>query len=500
MGPALVLKNYQKKWGKKAVNILNENYFYLDVSQTGRGKTFVSLWVAKKIKYPIFVICPLTVSSEWRNLANKYNIEMIDIITYQSFRGISNKKFNHEYLESNSETKKEGEAEIISIGDEMVDIINRGTFFIFDEVQNLKNDSRQTIIISLITKYIIQSKSDSRFCLLGAYLYDKKASSINFFDILGYSIPSKEMNVISPIVKNSLLQSKLKIPKKLYTIIFRCYQENASLTKDALGKYTEAEDLFHFLFVNIIIEKYAGSIDPPDNITSEIDIKNGFYLVEGESKTIIDFNLNRINNILVESKQISVGNRSIINMSLMEIEHEKIVVFERIARKKLENNKNSKVIIYANFTKTIDDLDKLLSDFGPLILKGDTKKKDRDSIIYDFNNDSKSRLIISNIKVGGVGISLHDIVGDFPRYMYISPTYSVIDMMQAIGRIYRNGTKSKATVRIVYTDTDLDEENVMGRLIKIIEKKSDNVETLLKDDTGNYMLPKYFGTYREKFE
>jgi hypothetical protein len=55
------------------------------------------------------------------------------------------------------------------------------------------------------------------------------------------------------------------------------------------------------------------------------------------------------------------------------------------------------------------------------------------------------------MRAGGVGISLHDIIGDHPRVGLHSPTWSAIEMKQAIGRLYRADAKSHTKQRIVYS-------------------------------------------------
>ena len=60
-----------------------------------------------------------------------------------------------------------------------------------------------------------------------------------------------------------------------------------------------------------------------------------------------------------------------------------------------------------------------------------------------FNSD-KSRIIICNIASGGCGISLHDTHGIFQRISLISPSWSVRDIIQVIGRIHRAMAKSDA--------------------------------------------------------
>ena len=58
--------------------------------------------------------------------------------------------------------------------------------------------------------------------------------------------------------------------------------------------------------------------------------------------------------------------------------------------------------------------------------------------------------MIANIRAGGVGISLHDTIGNFGRVSLISPTWSSIELKQALGRIDRAGARTPCIQRIVY--------------------------------------------------
>ena len=76
---------------------------------------------------------------------------------------------------------------------------------------------------------------------------------------------------------------------------------------------------------------------------------------------------------------------------------------------------------------------------------------------------TQANIIICNIKAGGIGISLHDTIGNHPRVSLISPTWSSIDLVQALGRIHRAGGKSKSLQRIIYT-ADTIEERIADKL------------------------------------
>jgi hypothetical protein len=108
-------------------------------------------------------------------------------------------------------------------------------------------------------------------------------------------------------------------------------------------------------------------------------------------------------------------------------------------------------------------------------------------------------MIVAIIQAGGVGVSLHDIHGGHPRMSIISPTWSGQDMVQALGRIHRAGSKTPAMQRIVYcaktyeeqicstiqekirninaiNDGDLVLKSMVAEDLKIIEEKINNLE------------------------
>jgi len=123
-----------------------------------------------------------------------------------------------------------------------------------------------------------------------------------------------------------------------------------------------------------------------------------------------------------------------------------------LAKQDLDSNSHCKVIIYCNYIRDIKEVARQLSEYKPSVMYGETKDKDRQKIISGFQeNNDKYRVIVSNPKVGGIGIGLDDKVGNRPRMMYILPSYHFTDEYQATGRIHREGTKSKAIIRFIYS-------------------------------------------------
>jgi SNF2 family DNA or RNA helicase len=110
------------------------------------------------------------------------------------------------------------------------------------------------------------------------------------------------------------------------------------------------------------------------------------------------------------------------------------------------------------------------------IVYGEQDYNDRLRIIEEFQ-ENKSKIIILNIKAGGIGISLHDIQGGHPRVSIISPPWSSLDLVQALGRIHRAGGKTKSLQRIIYTANTI-EENIADKL----KQKLNNINSINNGD------------------
>ena len=141
-----------------------------------------------------------------------------------------------------------------------------------------------------------------------------------------------------------------------------------------------------------------------------------------------------------------------------KIEILKIPTFIELANDFLHNGYS--VVIFVNFTQTLKTLQEMLHTDS--VVYGEQDYDDRLRIIEEFQ-DNKTRIIILNIKAGGVGISLHDVAGGHPRVSLISPTWSSLDLVQALGRIHRAGGKTKSLQRIIYA-ADTVEERIADKL------------------------------------
>lgn len=120
------------------------------------------------------------------------------------------------------------------------------------------------------------------------------------------------------------------------------------------------------------------------------------------------------------------------------------------------------VFIGLNFSDSIDAVRLSLKDVPCSIVRGDQTDEERELAISRFQAD-KVRVIVANLRAGGVGISLHDLHGRYPRTALICPGWSPTDLKQALGRVWRSGGKSTSIQRILYA-ADTVEERVAQRI------------------------------------
>ena len=146
----------------------------------------------------------------------------------------------------------------------------------------------------------------------------------------------------------------------------------------------------------------------------------------------------------------------------MKIEMLKVPTFINLANQYLADGKS--VAIFMNFTQSLLKVAEELK--SNCLIYGEQTLEERQKNIDRFNSD-ESRLIICNIKAGGVGISLHDTIGKYPRISLISPSWSAQDVIQTLGRIHRASGKTKVYQELVYCAGTIEEKICQKMIAKI---------------------------------
>ena len=530
----LILREWQIDWHKKAHNILLSSHFYIDTSPMRSGKTFIGLKLAKDFDLELMVICPLTTKNYWKNMANKYGIKLFtDPVNYESLvRGTTNeivklylqRKSNktHTFFEATEAYKNA--------------LKNRKILLILDEGQMIKNDCLQHKACNALIQPIIAGGGRSRFGILSGTLIDKPEQIINLFRTIGY-IRAPKLYVTIKGSKNLNLDGTQQL-------IDVCKQINFVATTKFLAKTPipvietdkkikdEINDFCFALYVEIIKPKVAGAMSAPTTAEGELFIRNGYFHILPEKANQLKNSLEELkfssgyksknksksksededdNNLNQEIKSKKSGDYI---KSLVQIEKSKLLDMARVAKKILAAQDTNKVIITINYTgsKTgnLEELLGYLTEYDPLVLTGKTLANKRDIIIENFNNDPAKRILIANPKPISVGISL---VGDGQRYMLISPSAKLMEIVQLSARVYGDQLKTDSYVYIFYGiiggNLEADILQFMGTkklgsnkidtdIKKNLEKKSDILGRMQENEIRiNMKLP---SDYEDEYE
>jgi superfamily II DNA or RNA helicase len=163
-----------------------------------------------------------------------------------------------------------------------------------------------------------------------------------------------------------------------------------------------------------------------------------------------------------------------------EVELLKVPVFEELTRDAYAEGNS--VVIFVNFRATLEALLKRLSGVsGISMVYGAQDDGTRHAEVRKFQSDD-NRICLCMTQAGGTGLSLHDERGAYPRVALISPSFSAIDLRQALGRVHRATGQSPSVQKIVFAS-----DTVEMRVCKAVRAKLNNLD-LINDDEMNPIL------------
>ena len=487
------LYDFQKKHVFHLKNVLIKNNRTIDTSDTGTGKTYCAIAICALLNLKPFIICPMSTISNWIKVCNdfgikyegisnyqllqrgkyyEYNIKNKNMCTYQKIKCpyiyiqtdkqiVEKKKkilslnefynqnrymddFNEKF-ETYKKILENNELDLnkkykIKYDNEYVCNFPENTIIIFDEAHRCKNVSND------MSKIMIKiSESNNKIMLLSATLTDKLDCFKPFGVILKLYKTNKDYQ---KWIKNKYFINKLKY-------------KNKDLTEDQIKLDIVHKIIFPEYGSSIKINQ-LGKIFPSNTI-----IKNSYFLEEHTkiNNLYIEIN-NHIENL--KKKEYKTTALGIITLNRMRIEMLKVSIYVELAMDAYESGYS--VVIFVNFMSTLEYLCKHLHT--DCIIKGGQSIEERNKNIDDFQSNKK-KIIIVMIQAGGTGISLHDIHGGNPRMSLISLSLSGHEIKQALGRIYRAGSKTPAIQKIIYVANTYEE-----RMFEMIENKLKNIDII----------------------
>jgi superfamily II DNA or RNA helicase len=403
--------------GKLCAAILS-NGAALDGSDTGAGKTYTAVGVARELGMKIAVVCPKAVIYSWNKVIKdhfKMNPEFV--LNYESVKtgkykdiGVWKKisrTSNREYFHWN---------------------VHKNTLIIFDESHRLKGHGTQNSEIAMQAK-----KQGYKILCCSA------TNAINPIEL-------KTVGFITNLYKSGKWTTFLRehgceqgrfgwefngdkdVLRKLHADMF--------LDR---GVRVRREDIKGFPDCDVMAEAY--NIDDQ----SEKELKKIYEEMNRELTTL--------RAVCKNTKEYKLNAMTIMLRARQQAELIKVPLFVEMTEEAIENGMS--VVVFVNFSETVRALSKRLDT--NCVVWGENKGNERDNNIAAFQADKK-RVIIVNVKAGGAGLSLHDLNGNYPRMALISPTPSAVDLRQALGRVWREGGKTKALQKVVFVANTIEEE------------------------------------------
>lgn len=419
---------------------LRSSNVVLDGSDTGTGKTYTTVAICKQLRLKPFIICPKSITSNWKRVCKYFNVTPLCIVNYETIKNGKQYDSNgerieckflkldeedyhgtyHKYITQSKprNLSKDKSKKSLKGGPKNPYrwFLPKYSVIIFDEVHKCKNKN------SLNGKLLLAAKhGEHKVIMLSATIADTPKS----FHVFGYMLDfynnlRSAKGWIDGMIRED--NSYIGIDKKMNSVnkcIFP-FKGSRMMISDIGDKFPKNQIC-------------ADCYDIDSSITKEVDLAY---------------------NTIIKNKYTNKGTDALNELMFyrQKLELIKIPIIQNLANEYIDNGYN--VAIFVNFNKTLKELSKLFKT--SCVINGNQSDQDRQNNINGFQSN-KENIIICNIKAGGVGIDLHDLHG-IPRVSIISPSYSSIELMQALGRIYRAGAKTPALQRIIYCSNTCEEK------------------------------------------
>ena len=418
------LKPHQEEGVKWLYNLyLNNIEGGLLADEMGLGKTIqvIAFLILAKTKKNL-IICPASLVHNWKNEILKFtdikekdiSLEIqensyITILSYESARSKIDKLSKIEY-----------------------DVL------VLDESQKIKNQSTQ------IFEAIKKIKRNFTIIMTGTPIENSLNDLWNMLFAINENLYELYNLKIKPLINDKNYSKAIELTiKMLYPIMLQRKKEqvlNLPNRKniDIFIEFSKEEQKEYDRLVKIFISA----------------IKSG---LSGRIQSIALEGLLRLRQFC--SIHQILPSSLLNNHSLKDSKLEKTL---DITKKIIKSNK--KIVIFSQFTKSLDVLETKFKNLNLnfIRLDGSVTKKQREKIIFDFQNNKNIHIFLISLKAGGVGLNLTAA----NTALLLEPWWNPAVEEQAFARIDRIGQKQETTVyRLFY------KKSVEEKIYKLLEEK-----------------------------
>lgn len=425
----------QPQHSKILFNSLMENGFAVDLSETGCGKTYAAAAIARSGTWPVVLIAPKTVLRTWVNILNAFGVSPTLAINYELLSRGNTRFMRFKKQPDPCRPHVKGAFEKLPHFR-----LPKDAFVILDEGHRCKGQdttNSQMLISLVVQKYkVLVSSATAAVSPL-----DMKA--------LGYLLQLHNLHDFPDFCR----LHGAKWVGRWGALSFSVDDPAAVKGMKGLHNY-----IFHVRkCASRMVREQFGDLFPESHVMAD-----AYDLGSNEAK--IQKVYDDLEREIARLEERCASYRDHVFALLMEARRRaellKVPVFVDMIEDLYDEGKS--VVLFANFQDTIDAISDRLSRKKKFIgqigyVVGGQTPKTREQMIADFQNNVK-KVMLTNIAAGGVAISLHDLNGDHPRASIVSPNWSAVQMVQALGRVWRAGGKSKSLQRIVYAAGCIEEQ------------------------------------------
>lgn len=397
-----------------------------DLSDTGTGKTYVSLALARETGRPAFVVTVKNAVSQWVEAADA--MQVVAHVTH--YEALKTKR--HPWVKWEVKNGQSWPGWTLQ---------KNRAFVIFDEAQRCKS-----LDLTLNSKLLLMLAYQK---IPGMLLSATIMTSPVHLRAAGYALGLHDnVNFGEWLSRHGCFASGRtwffnNDPKVLRDIHEKIFNECAvRVRKSDLGD----------LFPATVIEPWLMEFDSA--------VAERYQSLSGKLREFRERSANFGTGAFVETQK-----------ARMEVEFIKVPGAVEMAADWVEEG--MKVVLFFNFNEPANEAAKML---GCPKITGETKQKDREAVKKAFQADELP-VIVCNVEAGGTALNLHGVA---ERGTIIMPTWKADTMRQVLGRTHRAGG-SRSVQRILFAKGTVEED-----ICHNLRRKLNNLDTLNDGDTqGN---------------
>lgn len=461
------LREYQKIGYKWLKTLDNYQFGGILADDMGLGKTLQIITImlsylekCKENKNPIMVVCPSSLSLNWKaeieKFANNINAVVISGNAAKRKEQIENIP-NYDVVITSYDLLKRD----IELYDELKFEFR---YLIADEAQYMKNSNTQN------AKAIKNINAQTRYALTGTPIENSLSELWSIFDFLmpGYLFSYKKFkeNFEMPIIKNDDEEKMNKLRMLIEPFILRRTKKQV---------LTELPDK-----TVTVLNNEMGDEQQKVYLT---------YLAQAKTELNDMINSNGFENSQIQILSALTRLRQICchpGLFLDNYKGESSKLNQCIEIIKDAISSGHKILLFSTYTSMFEIIEKELrkEDIQYFKLTGQTKVDRRIELVDEFNKNENIKVFLISLKAGGTGLNLTgaDMV------IHYDPWWNLAAENQATDRAYRIGQKNNVQVYKLITKNSIEEKiyDLQDRKAKLIDNvldtKTSFISKLSKED------------------